>query len=103
MAHRFFIGDKVKTQYGVGHVRRVTTWRDRIVQMGDAEAQEFCANCKLQVGLGFREDWVELVVAAGKYLRVLQASKVELLEGRDYGTEKAFIGRGPEREDPVTI
>lgn len=85
MAHRFFIGDKVATPFGVGVVKRVTNWRDRIVEMNDHEAQEFSASCKLQVGLGFQTEWVELTVVVGKHLHVMQASKVELLEGRDHG------------------
>lgn len=84
MVRRFYKGDKVRTEWGDGIVKKVTTWRDRIVDMSDAEAYEFCSVCKHQVGLGFREEWVELLVSVGKRMKKLQAGTVELLEGRDY-------------------
>ena len=66
-------------------VRRVTTWRDRIVEMSEYEAVEFCATAKREVGLNYREDWVELLVTVGRGVLQLQARNVEILEGRDYG------------------
>lgn len=82
MDNRFFIGDTVRTVAGMGTVRNVTTWRDRIIDMSDAEATEFCAQCKAQVGIDFRDKWVELLVAVGGRLITVQAGKVELLKGR---------------------
>ena len=90
MAVRFFIGDKVRTKWGIGYVRRVTPWRKRIIDMNDAEAKEFCAICKLEVGMNFKEDWVELLVAVGKSLRRVQAKNVEMVEGRDEDVAKAM-------------
>ena len=70
----------------------MTTWRDRIEDMSEPEAYEFCAKCKLQVGLNFRDDWVELLVAIGRSLVRVQAKDVELLEGRDHGTWEGLKG-----------
>jgi len=84
MVKRYFRGDKVKTNRGIGRVHKVVTWRDRIVDMTDAEAKEFSATCRLRVGQYFREDWVELLVAIGKTLVRVQAKDVELIEGRDH-------------------
>lgn len=53
--------------------------------MNDEEATEFCARCKMEVGTGFRDDWVELLIKVGGYPITMQAKNVELVEGRDYG------------------
>ena len=90
MVTRFFIGDKVRTKNGIGIVRKVTTWRDCIVEMSDAEAEEFCALAKMQVGINFRKDWVELLISTNLGLLEVQAKKVELLEGRDYGKSEGL-------------
>lgn len=84
MSRRFFIGDKVKTKHGVGRVKRVVTWRDRILDVeNDYEAEEFCARCKAECGIGFRDIWIELFVSVGSSVVVVQGKDVEVLEGRD--------------------
>ncbi|MEJ2294935.1 MAG: hypothetical protein P8Y23_09200 [Candidatus Lokiarchaeota archaeon] len=88
MARKYFIGDKVETKYGIGWIRKVTSWRDRIVEMNDFEAVAFSNDCKRLCGINYKEDWVELLVEINGTLKDLQASAVNLLEGREYDSGK---------------
>ncbi len=84
MVNRYFIGDKIETKYGIGWVRKVTTWRQRIIDMNDYEAIEFSNECKRMHGINYQDDWIELLVEINGILMELQASTVKLLEGREY-------------------
>ncbi len=88
MQREIYIGDVVRTEHGVGVVRDVRTWRDKIEEMEDDwQAQEFSAKCLTEVGKEYREKWVEiLVVVDGKPIR-FQWSDVEVMEGRDAKTK----------------
>jgi hypothetical protein len=92
MVERFFRGDKVRTKIGVGIVQDVVTWRDVIIEMSEYEANDFCARCKTDVGVNFREDWVQLLVKIGGRYEKVQAITVKLLEGRD-GVEEGSLGQ----------
>lgn len=88
MADRLFIGEKVQTNRGEGIVYSVTTWRDLITECeNDFDADAFCAECKAQVGINFREDWCEVVVSIGRERHTFQAKDIKLVESRDYGEE----------------
>lgn len=95
MANRYFVGDKIKTKFGVGWVRKVTTWRQRIIEMDDYEAVEFSSECKRMHGINYQRDWVELSVEIKGILMDLQASTVELLEGREYDSVEKLEKRSP--------
>jgi len=96
MVDRFYIGDLVKTVYGIGRITKVSTWRDRLIELEEYEVEHFCEVCKSQVGIEFKDKWIALIVAVnGKSVEV-QAQTVELLEGRghdceDTGLEKFSI------------
>lgn len=85
MVRKIFIGDKVKTPNGVGYVSAVKTWRDKIVSFDhDFEAIEFSDRCKREVGLNFKEDWVQVSVRfLNGAMALFQSSQIEVLEGRD--------------------
>ncbi len=90
MSREIYIGDVIRTKDGVGVVRDVRTWRDRIEDMEDWQAAEFSSTCNSAVGPGFREEWIELlVVIDGKPARYLWAD-VEVLESRDGKSNKSF-------------
>lgn len=52
--------------------------------MNDYEAVEFSAECKRMYGINYQEEWVELLIEVKGILRDLQASTVELMEGREH-------------------
>lgn len=83
MARAIFIGDKVKTQWGDGIVHDARSWREVISDMEDYEAREFSNKCKIEAGLNFTEDWVELLVLVNGRKRRLLGHQVIVLEGRD--------------------
>jgi len=83
VARRIFIGDKVKTIWGVGIVHDARSWRERISEMNDFEAREFSDRCRVEVGKNYKEDWVELLVAVGGMKRRCLGTQVTVLEGRD--------------------
>ena len=83
MDRNIFIGDTVKTQYGEGIVHDARSWREAVVDMDDYEAREFSDKCSAEVGLGFVDDWVELIVSVGGRMRRMLGNQVTVLEGRD--------------------
>lgn len=83
MARKIFIGDKVKTPWGIGYVHDARSWRDKIIEMADFEAREFSNRCRIEVGSGYIEDWVELLVVVGPMKRRVLGTQVTVLEGRD--------------------
>jgi hypothetical protein len=78
-----FVGDRVRTPDGEGFVEEVSTWRDRIVEMTDAEAREFSALCRRTHGPAYQTEWVEVIVRVGNRARRYDAKAVTVLEGRD--------------------
>ena len=56
--------------------------------MNDFEAVAFSNDCKRLCGVNYKEDWVELLVEINGTLKDLQASSVNLLEGREYDSGK---------------
>ncbi len=78
-----FVGDKVETPNGLGYVERVTTWRDRVIEMSDYEAKEFSQSCKTEAGLDYRETWAQVMVRIGKRRSVFFAHQIKVKEGRD--------------------
>lgn len=78
-----FIGDKVGTPDGVGYVEDVTTWRDRILTMKDAEAREFSTECRRTHGPEYQQVWGEIKVRFGRVSRCYDARAITVLEGRD--------------------
>ena len=82
-----FVGDRVKTVHGEGIVDDVNTWRDRVVEMTEPEAKEFCDQCYRNEGVDYRETWAEVFVIIGGRVRRYLASEVEVLESRDAPTE----------------
>jgi len=83
MDRKIFIGDKVKTKWGNGIVHDARSWRESVVDMGEYEAREFSDKCKVEVGMGFVDDWVELIVSIGGRMRRMLGHQVTVLEGRD--------------------
>lgn len=83
MARTIFIGDKVKTVWGVGMVHDARSWRERISDMNDYEAREFSDQCRIEAGHGYKEDWVELLVLVNGMKRRVLGHQVTVLEGRD--------------------
>jgi hypothetical protein len=67
----------------VGYVEDVTTWRDRILSMVDAEAQEFSAECRRSHGQDYQKEWGLVVVKFGRVMRTYDVRHVTILEGRD--------------------
>lgn len=94
MVKRFFVGDKVRTKRGIGLVREVRTWRDVLVELRDHEVPDFCSRCKLDVGINFKDDWIELMVEIGNIIIKTQAKNVELVEGRDGTYSESSMGIG---------
>lgn len=96
MVDRFYVGDLIKTVHGTGRVSKVTNWRDRLLELEEYEVEHFCEVCKAQVGIEFKDKWVELtVIVNGRHIEV-QAQTVVLLEGRgndceDTGLEKFAV------------
>jgi hypothetical protein len=78
-----FIGDKVGTPDGVGYVEDVATWRDRILSMMDAEAQEFSAECRRSHGQDYQSEWGQVAVRFGRVMRTYDVRQITILEGRD--------------------
>jgi len=78
-----FVGDRVETVHGIGIVEEVYTWRDRIIEMTDPQAAEFCDQCMRNVGLNYKETWAEVQVSVNGRLRTYLAPNVKVLEGRD--------------------
>jgi RNA polymerase subunit RPABC4/transcription elongation factor Spt4 len=88
---RFYIGDLVKTVYGVGRVAKVSTWRDRLLELEEYEIEHFCEVCKSQVGINFKEKWIELIVIVNSKPVEVQAQTVVLLEGRGNDCENTGL------------
>jgi hypothetical protein len=96
MAERFYIGDLVRTVHGIGRVSKVSTWRDRLLELEEYEVDHFCDTCKSQVGVDFKDKWIELIVSVNGKTVEVQAQTVVLLEGRsndceDTGLEKFAV------------
>lgn len=81
---KFFVGDFVRTRYGDGFVRIVSTWRKKILEMEEVEAIYFSNKCYSEVGKKFRDIWVELTVELrNRSIVVVQAIDVVVVKGRD--------------------
>ena len=78
-----FVGDKVKTVHGIGIVEEVYTWRDKVIEMSDPQAREFCDQCQRNVGLDYKNIWAEVFVSVGGRIRTYLAPHIEVLKGRD--------------------
>jgi len=87
MDRNIYIGDKVRTNQGDGFVEDARTWRDVIVEMNDYEAAEFSNRCKVEVGLNFKEDWVEVAVRVKGRVRRFLSKDIQILQGRDLDVE----------------
>ena len=83
MSRKIFIGDKVKTAYGIGIVQDARSWREKINELSDYEAVEFTNKCRVESGLNYKEDWVELLVSVGGIVRRMIGHQVEVIDGRD--------------------
>ena len=101
----FFIGDYVRTPRGNGYITKVTTWRDRIVELSDHDAIEFSDHCFRLCGVDYKESWLELDVDIGDRIVILERKDVELIDGRGSkgnsfsakvikGSSKARQGKG---------
>jgi len=86
VARKIFIGDKVETAWGVGIVHDARSWREAIVGMDDYEAVEFSDKCKVEVGIDYKDVWVELLVVVRGMKRRVLGTQVVVLEGRDDAT-----------------
>lgn len=78
-----FVGDRVRTPRGEGYVEDVLTWRDRILEMDDAEAREFTESCRAENGTNFRETWGRVLVRIGERTRRFTLQQITVIEGRD--------------------
>lgn|GEM_PF-2992556 len=83
MARTIFIGDKVRTVWGVGIVHDARSWRETITDMNDYEAREFSDRCQVEVGRDYQETWVELLVLVKGMKRRVLGHMVTVMEGRD--------------------
>jgi hypothetical protein len=87
-----FVGDKVRTPDGIGIVEDINTWREKIVEMNNEQAVEFCDQCSRAVGLDYKETWAEVFVTIGGIRRQYLPRDIEILEGRDQYDKKGQIG-----------
>jgi hypothetical protein len=78
-----YVGDKVQTPDGVGYVEEFTSWRDRILEMIDAEAKEFTEQCRMECGPEYKTVWGRVTVRVGQQARRYPLAQVTVIEGRD--------------------
>jgi hypothetical protein len=78
-----YVGDKVRTPHGDGIVEEVYTWRDKVIDMSDAEAREFCDQCQRNVGWNYKNTWAEVFVSVGGMIQRYLAPEIKVLKGRD--------------------
>jgi len=78
-----YVGDKVQTPDGVGYVEEFTSWRDRILEMIDAEAKEFTEQCRMECGPEYKTAWGRVIVRVGQRARRYTLAQVTVIEGRD--------------------
>jgi len=87
MARSIFKGDRVRTPFGDGIIVDAQSWREKLLDMSDAEAREFSDQCRVEVGLNFMEEWVELLVKTKHGMRRMLGHQVTVLEGRNGKTD----------------
>lgn len=80
MATKFRKGDRVKTPKGNGIVQHVRTWRDAIISMSNEQAVTFSRKCGAKYGLGFKEDWFEVLVFVADVYEWFEGDKVSHIE-----------------------
>lgn len=80
---KIFIGDKVKTRWGVGVVDDATSWREAIMGLNGLETRALSDRCKVEAGINYKEEWVELIVRIGDKRHRELGHRVEVLESRD--------------------
>lgn len=78
-----YVGDKVRTPDGVGYVEEFTSWRDRILEMSDAEAKEFTEQCRMECGPEYKEAWGRVTVRVEQRARRYPLAQITVIEGRD--------------------
>ena len=77
-----FVGDIVRTSYGVGAVDDVNTWRDKISEMGNMQAKDFSDRCRQEAGLEYQKTWAEVFVRIGGRIYRCLAHQITVIEGR---------------------
>jgi hypothetical protein len=55
------------------------------MDMDDYEAREFSERCKSEVGINYKNEWVEILVLVNGNQRRLMGHHVTIVEGRDHG------------------
>lgn len=84
-SRKIFVGDLVRTPAGDGYVEDAQSWREKIVDMGEWEAKEFSDRCRVESGLNYQEDWVEILVKVGGHYKRYLGHQIQVLESRYNG------------------